>query len=134
MIDTAIRTYLLAQSAITTIVGSSGAFVGRANQGASLPYIVIEQIGGKKEQHSSGVSGLERADVAIGAWSTTDVKAGVLADAISTALAAKQVTMGSALVRACIEIDKTRATEEPTKGDQAGYPLVLLTYEVFFQS
>jgi hypothetical protein len=42
--QSALATYLLADTAITDIVGADGVYAFPANQGADLPYIIIQRI------------------------------------------------------------------------------------------
>lgn len=133
MIDEDVRTYLLAQSAVTALVGSSGVYVDRATQGTAAPYVVVNQGGGNPEQHADGATTLHRSTVEVTCHAATAAKAGALANIVETALAAKQVTMGSATVRACIAIDKRRDSEQPQQGDQTGFPAVALSFDVFYR-
>lgn len=133
MIDEQIRTYLLTITGVTDIVGASGVFVERATQGTAPPYVVVTQDSGNPEHHAGGRSGINRAGVDVVCYAATAVKAGTLADAVETALTAKQTPMGTATVRSCLCEGKRRSSDNPQQGDQTGFPSVTLSFDLFYQ-
>lgn len=133
MIDEQIRSYLLSQSSVTSIVGNDGVFAVRAMQEKDAPYVVVEQTGGSPEQHAAGNSGLHQANVDIRCHHKTDALAGQLAEIIEPLVAGVQITMGTANVRVATLFNKARNTSNPRQGNQAGFPIVELSIEVFYK-
>lgn len=133
MIDEQIRAYLLTKTEVTNVVGLTGVYAVRARQEQEPPYIVVEQTSGNAEQHAMGLSGVEQANVDIRCHHRTDALASQLAAIVKPLVAGVQLAMGTAYVRSAVLFNQSRSSSDPRFGDQAGFPAVTLSLEVFYK-
>lgn len=87
MIEADLRAYLIAQPAITSLVGTR-VYPMTLPQGAVFPAITYQRVGGAPEFSHDGGSDVARARMQLDCWSTT------YGDAASLGLAVKQALSG----------------------------------------
>ena len=116
LIEQGLMTYILAQSAITALVGQRVYFV-QAPQDVTKPYIVVTKISGVREHSHDGSNHLARPRFQLSAFSTTYANAKSIASALQTALQGYKGTMGGTggvAVGAVFYEDETDLYEENT--------------------
>lgn len=77
-----LRAYLLAYSAISTLVGALRIYPVKLPQGQVLDSIVYSRISGMGDHHMQGPSGLARVRIQIDCWSQSANAATVLANLV----------------------------------------------------
>jgi len=93
LIETALMTYLLAQSGITDIVDTRIYFV-KAPQDVAKPYIVFFKVTSPRDHSHDGGTGLANPRFQFSIFSTTYGEAKNIATAVQTALQGYTGTMG----------------------------------------
>lgn len=91
----ALRTFLLADSAISSAVGGARIYPGKVPQGILLASIVYTLISDGGDYHNEGASGLARPRYQIDAWAPTLDAATALANLIKARIDGYRGTMGS---------------------------------------
>jgi hypothetical protein len=94
MIEADLRTYLLAQPAVTALIGAR-LFPLRLPQGAAFPALTYQRVAGGEDVTHQGRSGLGRARMQLDCWAATYGQAIALADAVKDALVGYRGAMGA---------------------------------------
>lgn len=95
MILVALRTWLLANTAITNMVGSAGVFAMRADQASSHPLILLQVISQENETHALGELGLAETRMQIACWAQTYLAAQTLAENVRLRISGYRGPMGN---------------------------------------
>jgi len=122
MIEKALRTFLLSQTSITNIVGSSAVYLGRRQDHSGVAAITIASSGGAGEYVLSGEADVAAPILLITCWvrgPATDVLDN-LYDAVRLAVSGKRATWGTVEVEGCtLEGGSGRILQEsPRDGDK----------------
>jgi len=96
---TDLRTFLLADAAISTDVGATRIHAEELTQNSDLPAMTLQQTDNAHEHDMSGSLGVARATMQITSWAATLIAAKSLAELVRQRLQGKQVTMGTTEVR-----------------------------------
>ena len=99
---TDLRTFLLADAAISTDVGGTRIHAEELTQNSVLPAMTLQQTNNVHEHDMSGSLGVATATMQITSWATTLIAAKSLAELVRQRLQGKQVTMGTTEVRAIL--------------------------------
>ncbi|MPZ58440.1 MAG: DUF3168 domain-containing protein [Rhizobiales bacterium] len=91
----ALRTFLLADSAVAAAVGGTRIYPVVLPQGQVLPSVVFARISGLGDHHMQGASGLTRPRMQIDAWARTADEASTLADLVKFRLDGDRSPMGA---------------------------------------
>lgn len=88
-------------SAISIYIGygaDSQVYYSVADEDATLPHVLFEEVGGDSEEHLQGSAGLCMATIQVSAYDETAKKSGKLAELIRKQLKAHHGLMGSTFV------------------------------------
>lgn len=118
-LQSAMRAKLLADATIAGLV-STRIYGSYAPEGAALPYVTLQQIGGDSEHSLTGETRLASAIYQTNAWAATVDSALAIADAIRREIAGIRGTWGSggetATVESCLHTNSFYADEDPVDG------------------
>lgn len=122
-----LRTLLLSQSSITSIVGTSGVFVTDAKQGAPLPYAVISQTDSDEFNTLDAPSGSFRSlEIEIESKGRTAEEADRLSETIRGFLKDYSGAAGTQVIDAVIVEGQFESKERPVNGsDQKTFVVTL---------
>lgn len=98
MIITALRTYLVSKSTITSVVGANGVYPVRIPQGKALPAITLERTAAEHEQDLDGSAGFVRSVVRVELWGEAYDPLEALGEALRLVLDGYHAAMGSVTV------------------------------------
>lgn len=104
MIEDGLYTYLMAQTAITNLIGTR-LYPDKLPQDPSLPALVYNNVGGSPVNQYNGPAALESTRFQIDAFAQTSRDARLLIDAVRVALESYRGSMGSHRVDAIFVID-----------------------------
>lgn len=137
MIEFALATQLLTSPTISAIVGNR-VYEGRAPQTAQqrktdarIVYRLIERT--ERYYHTTGASGLVEAEIELMLTAESYVKARELYEAVRNKIDGFQGLFGSVEIDRCVLSVPSRATGDPTQGDDTGYPTVKATATIHYQ-
>lgn len=91
----ALRAYLLANGAVSALVGGSRIYPSKLPQGVTATSLVFNEISGAGDHHMQGASGLAQVRMQLGAWAQTADAAHALFLAVKEALDGYRGPMGS---------------------------------------
>lgn len=114
----AMRTHLLAQSGVTTLV-STRVYYGNLPENATLPAVMIEQRDTEVIRKLTATTTLRRASLNVHAYATTHSAVASLGDALTAALEFATGTWGSVSVRRAYIEGQYDTHEPPRDGSQA---------------
>lgn len=117
---------LLANESTISAIVSSRIYVSKAPQGATLPHIVITQIGAEANQTLDGTTGLRFVDFDIDCKDDRSVGAETLGDAVRVFIDDASGTAGSQTIKAVLLNDESTDYEPPVDGSDKGVHVVLL--------
>jgi hypothetical protein len=116
-----VRTYLLTQSGVTSLVGTRIHF-NNLPQSATLPSVVLELTSSRREARTLTSSGdLWASDVTLLAYATTNATAASLATALDAAVERKSGTWGSTTVTTTIVSNLDDSLQSPRDGSDLFY-------------
>ena len=128
-----LRAYLVAQSPITAIVGSTNPRVFGGNkipQGKDLPCVVYNEVGTRQFHHMTAATGRAIVTMQIDAWAESYISAHALAEALRGELDGYRGTMGSDSVRMCHLRSRSNQYFVDEHGGDVGRYLVSQDYEI----
>ena len=128
-----LRAYLVAQSAITSIVGSTNPRVFGGNkipEGEALPCVVYFESGTRQFHHMAAATGRAIVSMQIDAWAETYAAALSLAEALRLELDGYRGTMGSDAVRFCHLRSRSNQYLPDEHGGDRGRYVVSQDYEM----
>lgn len=96
---TDLRTFLLADSAISTDVGATRIHAEELTQNSDLPAMILQQTDNDHDHDMEGSLGIAKAIMQITSWAATLIAAKSLAELVRQRLQGKQVTMGTTEIR-----------------------------------
>ncbi len=125
---TDLRTFLLADSAISTDVGTSRIHDEELTQNSALPAMTLQQTDNAHEHDMEGSLGVARAIMQITCWAATPIAAKSLAELVRLRLQGKQVTMGTTEVRGVfLPSDRDIFSTDPRRfGVEADYDITYI--------
>lgn len=130
MIESALRTYLLARSAISALVGDR-VYLERVVQGDTFPRITLGTTDAEPQYYQSGVHDLVDRRVSIEAWGLTDTSAKTLADKVRDALSGFSGLMGEHWVPSC-EIESIQDSYvPPADASDDGVYVVTISFRIW---
>lgn len=128
-LSTDLRTYLLAQSGISNLVGTR-VYRALRNQGDGLPAIVINITNDASDQALDGVLSARDADVQIDCFDDDWAGVDALADAVETALDAYSGAMGDRTCQVALLRTRQDLDEKIEFGDPEGTPRVTMDFQL----
>ena len=117
---------LLANEATISAIVGSRIYVSKAPQTASLPHIVITQIGSGENQTLDGTTGLRFVDFDIDCKDDRSVGAEALGNAVRVFIDDASGTAGSQTIEAVLMNNESTDYEPPVDGSDKGVHVVLL--------
>ena len=127
-------TLLTGEATISAIV-SSRVYVGKAPQKATLPYLVLTQLGSEENTSIDGASGqLRFLTFDIDCKAKTSVQAESLGNAVRVFLDDYSGTAGSYTIGAVILNSESDDYEPPTDGSDIGVHVVTLDVEIQYST
>lgn len=139
MIEDDVRTYLLTQSPIQTLVGTDATgspariFAQDRRQGISADSIIWRRLGTEREPLLQSAMGSAEALIEFDCVSTTQAGAKTLADTLRGELDGfGPGTMGSATVHWCLLDDESDDYDPPADGSAKGQFHVIQVYRIQF--
>ena len=137
LIEKAIRTYLLAQSSISSIIGSGDSariYPLRLPQAATFPALTYQRISGDRVRNLGGPTGTAMSRIQFDAWDQEDAAGGyssvkTLADVVRRAIDGVEGTMGDVAVQQVYFENDRDAYEEGPRLWRAGFDLVVVYRE-----
>jgi hypothetical protein len=138
MIEDNIRTYLLSQSPISTLVGTDAAgsmariYSMDRQQNITADSIVYERTGTQHAHMLSGAAGFATAFLSFDCIATTYARAKALAEALRGELQGYSGTMGDATIYSVILQDESDDFDPPADGTQKGQYHVTQEYSFLF--
>ena len=137
MIEFDFATYIKSRAAITALVGTR-VYEGRAPQTKSqqkvnsrIVYELLE--GSERHYHSLGASGLVEADIQLHIVGETYVKAREIYEALRDEIDGFRGAWGEREIDRCVLSTPSRASADPSQGDDTGYPAVKAVVEIHYQ-
>lgn len=131
-IENDVATYLAAQATVTALVGTR-IYEHHIPQGGSRPAITYRVVGGNRNYHSTGPSGLTRTDIQL-VFHGNDDGTGLVPrqtyDAVRLKVDGQRGTWGSPTVKSAFISLPQNATGSPVVGTEHGYPALTATLEV----
>lgn len=131
MIEFDLRTLLLAQSAITDIVGSSGVYCDAADQGTPLPYVLLTLMDSDPLKALDGTYGLEIKTFDIDCYGAEKPEAKQLSAAVKAFIKDYSGVAGDSTIHAVLLDDETDTIVRPEDG--SGKITYLTTLDVQIQ-
>lgn len=119
MIVTALRTYLVAQSSITDLVGQR-VYGGNRDQGDGLPALTIRRKSGGHAHNLDGAAGSVRPLVEVSSWAASKPAADSLAEAVRLKLQGFRGAMG-ALAVSSVTLENDLDLDEPPRDGSAAF-------------
>lgn len=121
-IEQGLRTLLLAESTVSTLLGQStkGVYVGQSPQNAIEPFIEIHVISMDPLKALGGTSGLRFTDLDIDCKARTQPDASALADAVEAYIRDKTGSAGSDTINAVLLNDRPQDIEPPDGSREYG--------------
>lgn len=131
----ALRTYLLADAAVTAQLGTR-LYADRAPQDTALPYAVMTENGAEDAHTLAGTINLPESRIEIACWAATPEAAQTAASAVHARI--KNIihtTIGDPGVRVHLSRRTDRRTEheDPSDGSDTARSAVVQTYAVRYQ-
>jgi hypothetical protein len=128
--EEALYTYLIAQSAISTLVGTS-VYQGDAPQGKNPPYIICQTIGVEEFPNHDGTSNRAKTTIQIDAYHSNYSGTKALADAIRGELQGyPRGDMGGVFVTSCFKNGERDLTSPPKDGSENATYVRSQDYEI----
>ncbi len=127
----AFYTFLVAQAAITTVVGTR-IFPDLARGNAPLPYITYQRVNYELFKHLTGTSPLTNAGYQLDIWGGTEVEAEQAMLAVRDTLDNYRGLMGSIFVPHALVTSIVDGLEEPTDGLTLGIWRHSLTVDIWY--
>lgn len=114
-IETGLRTLLLAESTISTLLGEAtkGVYVTMAPQNAVEPFVLITVLNMDPYLHLGTTSGLRASEIDIDCKAKTDTAARALANAVETYIDDFSGTAGSDTINGVLLRNRTAEVEPP---------------------
>jgi hypothetical protein len=131
-IENSIRTYLIAQSAVDTLIDTR-AFCGYVDESFSgMPNIIIKAVSRSREPHMTAASGLVRSSIQIDCNSTSYVDSKDLADKVRLEMDGFiNAAMGTETVQAVMLENETDLYYQPPDGGNVKAVSVIQDYDVW---
>lgn len=102
-----LRTFLLAQSAVTALLGSAPAvYVVHVPPATARPYVVIHGISGEGHHHLRGASAIGSPLVQVECWAADGLAADAIADAVQSAVDGYRGRMDQLVVKGAFKRDR----------------------------
>lgn len=121
-----LRTLLLAQSAITDIVGAAGVHVGNAAQGQPLPYVAIQQDGSDEFNSLTETGRFRAVDFELDCKGRNGGEAAALAETLREFIQDYAGPAGGQVIDAVILDEEFDSVEKPVNGsDQKTFVVTL---------
>lgn len=131
MITPGLRSILIADSAVSAIVGTR-VFVNQALQGSPTPYITIATIDTDPMLALDGTYGMRRVEVDVDCWAANYIDAKRMADAVTNHLSDFEGTAGDVTINAVQWLDESDGPQTPADGKQIGKHLVTLSFAIHY--
>lgn len=137
MIEFDLAAYLLTRTAVTDVIGSR-IYANRAPQTtdankrqARIVYTL--SAGSVRHYHTQGASGLVEADIQLGIVAATYSAARDLYEIIRDEIDGFRGTWNGTTIDRATLTPPSNGSQEPTQGDDIGFPAVACTVQVFYQ-
>lgn len=136
MIEFALATFLKSKPTITAIVGNR-VYEGRAPQNTSKQKVEARIVyrllqGSTRHYHSTGASGLVEADIELMLVAESYLKARELYEEIRNEVDGFSGEWDGTEIERAVLSTPSRASGDPTQGDDTGFPAVHATVSVFY--
>jgi hypothetical protein len=132
VISRGLKTLLLAQAAITNIVGTRIS-VSAAKQGTTRPYIVIDRMSDEKVKDLDGIQTARECEIDIECWAATPESAASLAEVVSDFLDDYTGAAGDENILAAHHAGDTDNYVSPTSGGEITEFVTILNFEFMYE-
>lgn len=134
MIEFDLATYLLAQPAVSAIVGTRISAERAPQTDPKLAVRIVYRLlpGTERVYHTTGPSGFVEADIELTFTATTYPAARALYDAVRLEIDGTSGTWGTTTVQKATLSTPVGASGDPTQGDDVGFPSVRAILNVWY--
>ena len=128
-VKSSLITYLKAETNLSALIGDR-IYIGWAEQGTTLPYIVAHQIDAIHEHHMASATGLVQGRFQFDCYGQTTVAAENVAEQVRQSLDGFRGAMGSVFVSTCHLESERDDTIQPVEGAHRGIYSVQQDYMI----
>ena len=129
-VETDLRTYLLSQSPVTTLVGAAGVYCGNIEDDAADPVVCIKRVSGGRQHTLTAGAGFASPRIQLDVYSQSYVDAKAVAEAVRGEMQGFKGTWGSTTVSSVVFENEVDLYEEPDDGTDLGWHHIALDYFV----
>lgn len=127
-----VRTYLLTKAGVTNLVGTTGIYCQKVDQGVDPPYIVIYRIGAEHGHTLTKASGWALARLQIDCFATSFPSAEAIAEAVRQVLQGLSGTFGTTVVSSVVLDTDGDDFSVSNTGDDVGTYRVHADYRMLY--